>query len=483
MQLLVVPRSMPIVFAIPLLLALGVVLRKSKPQAIKFLLVALALGTASVAAAAVRPGAGVVRVATDATADSGAQHATQVEPDAAAAGSTVVTVFQTGRVFEGGAAAIGFAVSGNGGRTWSPGLLPSLTAASNPPGPFARASDPVVAWDALHARWLVATLALGSSSTAIAISTSSDGSTWSAPGMAIVASRAGDGSTNLDKEWLTCDNGRSSPFFGRCYVIYSDFRRGGLAFQSSTDGGVTWTAPVTIRTTADVPGPQLAVRPNGELVIVLLGEDSVQAVHSTDGGVTFRAPETISRLSVRNHPFRRENLRVFPLPSADADAAGTVYAVWFDCRFRPSCRADDAVLARSSAGSTWTRPQRIPLVPRTSATDVVLPSLGVDPATRGRLALTYYTLAPAGCAPTACRVNAWQSSSRTGGSRWTPPRRLNTTPMRLAWLAATSSGRMVGDYFGAVVTGGRAISVVSLARAPRAGRFDQAIHALSVVAR
>jgi hypothetical protein len=442
----------------------------------------LALAGATAAVAAVRPGAGVVRVATDATADSGAQHATQVEPDAAAMGATVVTVFQSGRFFEGGAAAIGFAASRNGGRTWSSGLLPSLTTASNPPGPFARASDPVVAWDALHARWLAATLALGASSTAVAISSSSDGSTWSAPSAAATASRAPNGATNLDKEWLMCDNGRSSPFFGRCYVVYSDFRRGGLAFQSSSDGGVTWTAPVTIRTTADVPGPQLMVRPNGEVVIVLLGQDSVQAVHSTDGGVTFRAPETIASLTVRDHPFLREKLRVFPLPSAGADAAGTVYAVWFDCRFRPSCRADDAVFARSSSGSTWTRPQRIPLVPRTTATDVVLPSLGVDPSVRGRLVLTYYTLTAAGCAPTACRLNAWQATSHTAGSRWSRPRRLNAAPMRLAWLAGTSTGRMVGDYFGSVFAGNRAVSVFSLARAPRAGRFDQAIHALSVVA-
>jgi hypothetical protein len=103
----------------------------------------------------------------------------------------------------------------------------------------------------------------------------------------------------------------------------------------------------------------------------------------------------------------------------------------------------------------------------------------VDPASRGRLTLTYYTLAPAGCIPSACRVNAWQASSRTGGSRWTTPRRLNVTPMRLAWLPQTSTGRMVGDYFGAAFTGGRAVSVVALAHPPRAGKLDQAIHALS----
>jgi hypothetical protein len=459
------------------------VLRKSKPQVIKFLLGSLALIVVSAAAGAVRPGAGVVRVATDSTVDSGAQHATMVEPDAAAVGSTVVTVFQSGRFFDGGAAVIGFGVSQDGGRTWRSGALPALTSASTPPGPFRRASDPVVAWDELHSRWLATTLALGASSSGVSVSTSGDGSTWSSPAMAVVAPLGGgDEGTNLDKEWLTCDNARTSPFFGRCYLVYTDFRRNGLGFQSSSDGGVTWTAPITIRVTADVPGPQLAVRPNGQLVLVVLGKDSVQSIRSDDGGATFSQPQTIAALRVRTHPFRRDFMRVFPLPSADADAAGTVYAVWFDCRFRPGCRADDAVLARS-AGNSWTRPRRIPLVPRTSATDVVLPSLGVDPSAKGRLVLTYYTLAPAGCGPAACRVNAWQTTSRTAGSRWTVPRRLNATPMRLAWLPETASGHMVGDYFGAVVAAGRAVSVAPLARAPRGGRFDQAIHALSVALR
>jgi hypothetical protein len=458
------------------------VLRKSKPKVIKSVLGLLILIGVSTADGAVRPGAGVVRIAADSTRDSGAQHSSAVEPDAAANGPTIVIVFQAGRFFDGGAAAIGFAVSRDRGLTWRSGVLPSLTTASTPAGPYARASDPVVAWDALHTRWLAAVLALGAPSTAVTISTSSDGSTWSAPAASTLANRAGDGSTNLDKEWLTCDNGRSSPFFGRCYLIYTDFRRGGLAFQSSSDGGVTWSSPLTIPVRSDVPGPQIAVRPSGEIVVVYLADGSVQAVHSLDGGVTFGAPERIAALRVRAHPFRPETLRVFPLPSADADAAGTVYAVWFDCRFRPRCRADDAVLVRSPAGSIWTRPRRIPLVARKSTADVVIPSLGVDPATRGQLALTYYTVAPAGCAPASCRVNVWQTTSRTSGSRWSPPRRLDATPMRLGWLPATSSGRMVGDYFGSVVTGGRAVSVFPVAR-PRTDQLDQAIYGLSALAR
>jgi Ca2+-binding RTX toxin-like protein len=47
-----------------------------------------------------------------------AQHETQVEPDSFSFGSTVVTVFQSGRHLVGGAERNGFSTSKNGGRTW-----------------------------------------------------------------------------------------------------------------------------------------------------------------------------------------------------------------------------------------------------------------------------------------------------------------------------------------------------------------------------
>src|SRR5213080_3367267 len=90
MQLLVVPRSMPIVFAIPLFASVVGLLRKSKPHLINLLLASL-VGVAFVATgqagAAKVPPPRLVRVSTDATATPMAQHATEVEPDAVAVGS------------------------------------------------------------------------------------------------------------------------------------------------------------------------------------------------------------------------------------------------------------------------------------------------------------------------------------------------------------------------------------------------------------
>src|SRR5260221_7909349 len=93
---------------------------------------AVLLAAALAAAFATAPPAlaaqpGVTQVSADpytpATAPTG-EHATEVEPDTFAFGSTLVSAFQTGRVFNGGATDIGWATSSHGGVSWTHRFLP-----------------------------------------------------------------------------------------------------------------------------------------------------------------------------------------------------------------------------------------------------------------------------------------------------------------------------------------------------------------------
>jgi hypothetical protein len=467
-------------------------LRKSKPDGIKPVAVVvgglLLLGAVRAAAAPV-PSPRLVRISTDGTSVQGAQHATIVEPDVVAAGSRVVATFQVGRYFGGSAGAIGFATSGDGARTWRSGLLPGITQATSPPGPSNAASDPTVTYDAVHRRWLIATLVNSNEESAIFVSGSGDGLTWDAPATAVSypPETRGEG-TAVDKEWITCDNSARSPSRGRCYLAYTDLAHdapqqegGNVAVQSTTDGGVTWSQPVLLPVDANnvSPGVQPVVRPNGELVIVFLEDGIVRAVRSNDGGATFAPRERIAALTYHRRPVTRTRLRGFPLPTATVDGAGGVYAAWPDCRFRTNCRADDIVWSRSTAPGRWTRPRRVPLGPL-GAHEFTIPDLAVDPASRGaraRLALTYYRLNNADCTETNCLLDVFLVTSRTAGGRWTRPRRINPQTMRLTWIAQTNSGRMVGDYTGTVFSGKRIVSVHVQARAPSGGRFNEPAYA------
>jgi len=122
------------------------------------------------------------------------EHATEVEPDSAAFGTTVVAVFQVGRYFDGGSHNIGFAVSKNSGLTWRRGFLHGLTP---------RVSDPAIAYDQKHGEWLAISLVFGQGSY-LAISRSTDGRHWSNPVQAVVTRNA----LGQDKEWIPATTGR-----------------------------------------------------------------------------------------------------------------------------------------------------------------------------------------------------------------------------------------------------------------------------------
>lgn len=85
------------------------------------------------------------------------QHATEVEPHVLSNGTTLVAGFQTGRIAPGGATAIGFSTSTDGGVTWTNGFLPGLTTGFGG-GPYNAASDAAVAFDAKHGVWMIATI-------------------------------------------------------------------------------------------------------------------------------------------------------------------------------------------------------------------------------------------------------------------------------------------------------------------------------------
>ena len=384
------------------------------------------------------------------------QHESETEPDSLTIGATTVALFQVGRNRSGGASAIGWATSRDGGRTWREGILPGLTVNSQPPGPSARASDPVLAYDAVRRVWLAHTLALSQGETRLAIHRSADGITWSGP---IDVTVARSERLAYDKNWITCDNGASSPFRGRCYVAYTLIgEQDAVAVQRSDDGGRTWSAPVTRR--MPVTGVLPVVQRDGRLVLTFWsGRTGMVSVVSRDGGVTLDEPVLISRLETRGvRPFRSP-----PLIAADLDGAGRVIVAWQDCRFRPGCAANDIVVSTSPDGGTWTEPRAV-----TSGRNAVMPTIGVEPGS-GRLAIAYYVVQRNG-------IDAEVVTS-ADGTRWSAPQRLNPRRMPVEWMPTTTLGRMLADYIGVSWVRGRPLVVYALASPPRNGKLRQAIYA------
>ena len=389
------------------------------------------------------------------------QHETEVEPDSFTVGRTTVATFQVGRRVDGAATNVGWAVTTNDGASWRSGLLPGLTAASQPPGQNARASDPVVAYDAAHATWLISTLALDGSTTRLPINRSTDGATWS-NAITALEERAGEGIA-FDKNWLGCDNTPSSPFYGRCYLVYTHSAgRDMLAVSWSTDGGLTWSVPVDIGARPAV-GVFPAIRPSGEVVVVYLtesGQAAIAASRSPDGGVTWDAPVRIADVSNR---CAIDGFRAFPLPSADAAPDGRVWAAWHDCA-APGATDNAVFVATSLDGIRWSVPTAV-----TRGRNALLPAIGVDAATR-RVAIAYFRVGPNG-------VDTELVESSPNGARWGTPRRLSAEASAFPSMARTTSGRMLGDYISVHYSSGRPLAVWVLALTPINGAFREAIYA------
>ena len=416
------------------------------------------------------PVAGLKQLSSDSFTNSQSQHATEVEPAMASSGSTVVTAFQVGRIYGGGASDIGFATSTDAGMTWSNGLLLGITQFEG--GRYKAVSDPSVAYDQAHGIWIIASLAIASGTDIVVVSRSSDAHTWGNP---IRVSSTND----ADKNWITCDNNSASPFFGNCYVEWDDPSKpaNGLIWMStSTDGGMTWSAAANTADMAAGVGGQPVVGANGIVVVPIQNSDGTQiiAFTSTDGGMTWNRTVMISTIS--DHAVAG-NLRTIPLPSAAVDSAGAVYVVWQDCRFRANCSSNDIVLSMSTDGSNWTAPIGIPIDSVGSTVDHFIPAIAANPATSGAsalLGLTYYFYPNASCTAATCQLNVGFISSSDGGSTWSTPTTLGG-PMMLSWLPNTSSGVMVGDYVATAYANGNPFGVFAVAQQKTGSEFNEAI--------
>jgi hypothetical protein len=428
----------------------------------------------AVASPALAAQPGVTQISSDpytaANAPRG-QHATEVEPDTFAWGSTIVSTYQVGRVFNGGATDIGFSRSIDGGVSWTHGFLPGTSQQAMNPGPFFSASDASVAYDARDGVWIISWLGAhfsGGGVVDVMVSRSTDGGqTWGDP-VTVAA-------TNVfyDKNWSACDNSPTSPFYGHCYTEFDNASAGDLELMStSADSGLTWGPPTPTADRIHGLGGQPVVQPDGRVVVPfegLSGSSGIRSFSSDDGGATWNASVQISTRTSHGVP----GVRTSPLPSAEINRDGTVYVVWQDRRFEPGGTANDIIMSTSTDGTTWTPVIRIPLDPIGSNIDHFIPGLAVDRMSAGSqtaLGLTYYSEEPSGCVGLTCTIQANFSSSLDNGQTWSTPQQVSD-PMQLAWIAPTTQGAMVGDYISTSVLAGqqRVIGAIAVGFSPPSG--------------
>jgi hypothetical protein len=164
--------------------------------------------------------------------------------------------------------------------------------------------------------------------------------TWGAPTF-INATKSP--STLNDKPWIAVDSHASSPFRDRVYVTWTRFIfsagtgayvQSPIAFAYSSNGGATFSTPKLIGgNVLYSQGSHPTVGPDGTLYVFWNGStrkaslNSTYMVKSTDGGATWSKPVSVS--TVTNIPGVRDTLfRVNSYPAAASAPNGDLYATW-----------------------------------------------------------------------------------------------------------------------------------------------------------
>jgi Neuraminidase (sialidase) len=426
-----------------------------------------------------RAAVSLLQLSSDPYTNTSTQHQTEVSPASFAYGSTVVSTFMVGKASSGGGSSnIGWATSSDGGNTWTRGFLAHTSKFAG--GLYQRVADPAVTYDAKHNIWMIAFNGFinGNAIAILASLSTNGGMTWSNP-ISVVNNPGED----LDKISIACDNTATSPFYGHCYTEWNDEHMSDLvSLSTSTDGGMTWGTPVHTANSANGFNGHPLVQPNGNVVVPInkpiyapSTSTRIMAFTSSDGGMTWSAPVSVT--SVHAHALSG-SLRSLHIFTAGIDGAGKVYVVWEDCRFESGCTANDLVMTTSSDGIIWSAVRLIPIDPVGSTVEHFIPGLAVDSSTFGtsaHLALTYYYLPSANCSTSTCQLNVGFVSSNDGGSTWTASTQL-AGPMTVTWLVNTQWGYMIGDYISTSISVGKAIPVFPVAAAPVGSTLNEAIN-------
>lgn len=395
-----------------------------------------------------------VRVSTDLLRPSTvAQPETQSEPHLAvnpADPLNLLAGWHESRFEDGGARTLGYAVSFDGGATWTEGLVPGLTVADG--GPWDRASDPWVAFGPNNRAYYASLLFnRRNAENAIGVSVSEDGGrTWREP---VVVYRSNPDFN--DKEAIVVDTSPASPRVGNVYAAWDiNVREGGtttqhLVVSRSNDGGLSWSAPVEVRGARGNVGAIPRVGPDGTLYVVWAGTARrggnfrVFFAKSGNGGRTWSRPkklETIRFNGVRQ--YRSGNF----LPTFDVDpATGALYIAWTDARWTGNDQP--TMIVSRDGGATWADAVRVSDGPDDAPTFTT--TLAVA---NGVLGVSFYSLQ--NDPERDFDVDLYLRISRDGGATFQPATRVTPESFDARFAAQAGGLNFLGDYIGLTAADG-----------------------------
>jgi hypothetical protein len=321
-------------------------------------------------------------------------------------------------------------------------------------------SDPAVDWTSDGIAW-AATIGVSGVSSVRTFTSPDSGENWT-----FEATPSG-GQTAADREIMWVDHSPASPYKDQVYLMWHNGTP--VFFARRTPGfSGTWQAPVQVsgpETTVVGIGGDIKTNSFGDVFVFWPDADgsrNIVVVKSTDGGVTFGAPiiiastfATTRRLSIPATTFPGRNARVYISAGAYRTATkNLVYAVWSDLNGQVGCSSGGGPGTNVSSpcktrvwfsrsvdgGNTWSAP--VMLNNQSSLNDQFHSRLCVDES-YGNLIVTYHDTVND---PTRLQSDIWMQTSTDDGQTWSTP--IKVTSARTDETTAGANSFQYGDYDG-----------------------------------
>ncbi len=344
----------------------------------------------------------------------------------------------------------GVYTSFDGGQTWRNNLIPGFPGSNvtNALSAFGVGSDPALAFDAqgnLYYAGIVfnRTPSGGGTDGTVFVSKSTDkGLTFSQT--VIVALGHGSNPFN-DKPYIAVDGST-----GTVYASWTRFTRttGVIQFSRSTDGGLTWSTPITLSDTGANQG-SIPTAAQGRVYVTWLDlvTSTVKLGRSDDGGATFSSPRVVVSVVQLPSPLPNSLFRTnsFPTLSVDPLNRTRLSIAWADYK---AGNADILDVSSVDGGVTWTMPVRVN--DDTTTNDQFFPWLTVD---SGVIHIVFYDRRED---PLNHNMDIFYSASTDFGHTFQANQKLTDVPSN---PDVNFSGKFIGDYIGLAASSGHVHAV------------------------
>ena len=328
----------------------------------------------------------------------------------------------------------------------------------------------------------------------LAVSYSDDnGTTWSAPVIATVKNNPNDFN---DKEAVWADNNPNSPFFGRVYLSWTEFRSftccpsEPVMVAVSTDGGNSWSSPKQLSPAGNNStgngrqGSAVRSGPDGSVYVAWEQGNTQVVAASRDGGNKWSQEVVIGTVADIHDPIPGANFRTDSFLSIAADpraGSSTLYAAWVN---RTSGGGRVVVSKSTNKGASWSA-----LIEVSTASEGYAFFQGLDVAPNGRVDVGYQALKainPATFGTGNAAIDSYYVKSTNGGATWSAPFKVSSASSDPAASAQNNLARQFyGDYNTLVSTNANAFFIYTDARSgvgcTAVDQYQKAILGLPIV--